>query len=217
MNKFQYLLFDLDGTLTDPFEGITKSFQYALAAYGIHADCSELTPVIGPPLIDSFRDFYGFNDKNGMDAVWRYRERFETIGWRENKLLDGVPEMLSKLCEAGKTLALTTSKPYVFASKILNEFSLTKYFNVTVGAELDGSIGTKAEVINKALHELGSPDKSKVIMIGDRKQDVLGAKQCGISSMGVRVGYAEPNELENAGADYITDTIADLTEFLLSH
>ncbi len=213
--NFKYLLFDLDGTLTDPYEGITKSFQYALDYYGIEAKQEDLLFVIGPPLIDSFCGFYGFDREKGEEAVAKYRERFSVVGWRENRLLDGVQEMLSSLKESRKVVALATSKPYVFAEKIIAEFDIARYFDVTVGADFEGNISSKAQVITKVLTELGNPDLSEVVMIGDREHDILGAKKCGIKSIGVRVGYAAEGELENAGADFIIDTIEELTEFLL--
>ena len=214
-HSFKYLLFDLDGTLTDPYEGITKSFQYALSAYGIEAKQEELLCVIGPPLIDSFCGYYGFDKKKGEEAVAKYRERFGVVGWRENRLLDGVDEMLSKLKESGMVIALATSKPFVFAKKIIEEFDIAKYFDIVVGAEIDGSVSTKPQIIEKVLSKLGITDLSEVVMIGDREHDIIGAKKCGIKSIGVRVGYAAEGELENAGADYIVDTIEELTEFLI--
>jgi len=216
-NNFKYLLFDLDGTLTEPYEGITKSFQYALNAYGIKAEQSELLPVIGPPLIDSFCNMYGFDEKTGWEAVNKYRERYEKTGWRENSLICGVPEMLDELKRSGRRIALATSKPYVFALKILKEYNIEKYFDAAVGAELNGEKGTKPEIIRKALKELDCKNPAIAAMVGDRKYDISGAKQCGTAAVGVRVGYAEEGELEAAGADYIADTIYDLKEFLLAH
>ena len=215
--KYKYILFDLDGTLTDPYEGITRCFKYALEHFGIEARQEDLTPVIGPPLIDSFRDMFGFDTETGWMAVNKYRERYETIGWRENRLLDGVDPMLKGLKEDGRRIALATSKPYVFAKKIIEEYGISEYFDAVVGAELDGRRGTKAEVIDRAVEELGSPDKSRIIMVGDRKNDVEGAAACGITCLGVRVGYAEPGELEAAGADYIADTVDDMYKFLLNN
>lgn len=215
--EYKYLLFDMDGTLTDTYEGITKSFKYALAHFGIEEECEALKKVIGPPLIDSFCSFYGFDEETGRKAVEKYRERYSGVGWRENTLFDGVEDMLCKCKAAGRTVALATSKPWFFAEKILKEHGISKYFDVTAGAELDGSIGTKSQVIQKALSELGNPPKDSVLMIGDRRHDVEGAKLCGIDCVGVCVGYADDGELEKAGADYIVDTIEDLKEFILSH
>ncbi|MEE1047193.1 MAG: HAD-IA family hydrolase [Clostridia bacterium] len=211
----KYILFDLDGTLTDPFEGITKSFQYALRAYGIEKKQEELLCVIGPPLIDSFMDFFGFDEKTGMEAVAKYRERFSVVGWQENKLLYRVPEMLEALKKEGKIVALATAKPEVFARKIIEKFGISQYFDVVSGATLDGKIGTKTQVMKKALEMLGNPSPDEVVMVGDRDNDVSGAKECGVRCIGVRVGYASEGELEEAGADYIIDTIDELKEFLI--
>ena len=212
--KYQYLLFDLDGTLTNPYEGITKSFQYALNAYGIEAEQSELTFVIGPPLTDVFCDVYGFDEAKAIEALAKYRERFSDVGWRENEIIDGVPQMLEELKGAGKTLCLATSKPEVYAIKILELFDIYKYFDVVVGAELDGSVCEKHQIIGKVLKRLDNPPLDKAVMIGDRKHDVIGAKRCNIASLGVKTGFAEDGELEEAGADFICDTIEELTEFL---
>lgn len=210
-------MFDLDGTLTEPYEGITKSFQYALKAYGIDVKQSDLLPVIGPPLIDSFCSMFGFDEKTGWEAVRKYRERFENVGWRENSLIDGVPDMLDALKRQGKKIALATSKPFVFADKIIKEYKIDKYFDVAVGAELNGEKGTKKEIITKTLKKLNCSRPGLAVMVGDRRYDIEGARQCGTAAIGVRVGYAEKGELEKAGAEYIADTIADLKNFLLSH
>lgn len=215
MGKYKYLLFDLDGTLTNPYEGITKSFQYALSAYGIEEKQENLTFVIGPPLTKVFHDVYGFDEQTSLDAVAKYRERFNHIGWRENEILDGIPEMLEKLKNEGKTLCLATSKPKLYADKIIDLFDIAKYFDVSVGAELDGSVCEKNQIIGKVLDCLGNPPKDEVLMIGDRSHDILGAKQCGISSVGVKTGFADENELEDAGADYIADTVDELEKLLL--
>ena len=212
---YQYLLFDLDGTLTDPYEGITKSFQYALASFGIEEKQEDLTWVIGPPLIDAFMGYYGFSKEQGEAAVAKYRERFSVTGLYENQVYPGILELLEKLQKAGKTICLATAKPEIFAKRILEKFGLAPYFSVVVGAELDGTRNYKKDVIAEVLLQLGNPPLEKVLMIGDRKQDIDGAKACGIKSMGVRFGYAEPGELENAGADYAVNTVAELTGFLL--
>lgn len=212
--KYKYVLFDLDGTLTDPFEGITKSFKYALNAFGIDEDCQDLKKVIGPPLINSFRDFYGFDEEMGKAAVAKYRERFADIGWRENRLLDGVPQMLEAVKNTGAGIALATAKPLVFAKKIIEEYDIAKYFDAVAGAELDGSINTKSQVVAKALDFFGNPPRDEVIMVGDRRDDVVGAGENGVKCIGVRVGYAEEGELESAKAEYIVDTIEELKNFL---
>lgn len=217
MDMFRYMLFDLDGTLTDPFEGITKCFQYALASFGIEEEQENLKKVIGPPLIDAFMEFYGFSREKGEKAVAKYRERFSVVGLFENRVYPGIPEMLSRLKDAGKVLCLATAKPEVFAKRILERFDLAQYFTVVVGAELDGTRNYKNEVITEVLKQLGNPPLDEVLMIGDRKQDIVGAKECGVSALGLRFGYAEPMELEDVGCEVYAETVKELEEYLLTH
>ena len=212
---YRILMFDLDGTLTDPKEGITKSFQYALECCGIKEDLENLNRVIGPPLIDSFMEFYSFDREKGMYAVEKYRERFSKTGIHENALYPGIKELLRDLKKIGKTVALATSKPIIFAEQILEEFKIGEYFDVKVGSELDGRLSYKNEVIGEVLRRLGNPPKDSALMIGDRKQDIEGAKALGVHSLGVRFGYAEKGELERAGADYILDSVEDVRSFLI--
>ncbi|MGN0364363.1 MAG: HAD hydrolase-like protein [Suilimivivens sp.] len=219
---FRYCLFDLDGTLTDPREGITKSVQHALRAFGIEeSDLTKLEPFIGPPLKDSFMEFYGFTEEQAVKAIKIYRERFAPIGVLENQILPGVSQMLEKLQKAGIHLAVASSKPTIFVRQILQHFSIEQYFDVIVGSELDGTRGTKEEVVEEALRQLGvltmQVDKrhSSCAMIGDRKFDMQGAKAHGITGVGVEFGFAQPGELEAEGADYIANTVEELQEYLL--
>lgn len=216
----EILLFDLDGTLTDPKEGITKCVQYALSHFDIEVeDLNELMCFIGPPLVESFREFYGFDKAKAELAVEKYRERFKDIGIFENGVYDGVIELLKACKQAGKKLCLATSKPEVFAVRILNKYSMSEYFDEVVGSTLDGTINSKDEVICEAFRRLDISNdklKSNVIMIGDRKHDILGAKKCGIESIGVRFGYAKEGELEEAGADYIVSTVSELKDLCCS-
>ncbi len=206
-----YVLFDLDGTLTDPKEGITRCVQYALAKFGIAADCDELIPFIGPPLQASFREFYGMSEEESTRAVAFYRERFSDIGLFENKVYPSIPDVLSELRRRGKTLAVATSKPTVYSVRICEKFGLSQYFDHIIGSELDGRRVEKADVIEEALRVLGC-SAAQAVMIGDRKFDILGAHQCGLKAVGVRYGYAADNELEDAGAD----AIVSRPELLLS-
>lgn len=219
---FQYCLFDLDGTLTDPKEGITKSVQYALRAFGIEeTDLNKLEPFIGPPLIDSFMEFYGFDEAMAKKAVDRYRERFAPIGVLENKLIPGTEQMLCHAREKGIHMAVASSKPLCFVRQILQHFEIDQYFEVVIGSELDGSGCAKEEVVEKALIRLGvnSMDEEKrhryCAMIGDRKFDIQGAKAHGLTGIGVSFGYAAGGELREAGAEYIVDTMKEL-EILLT-
>ena len=214
----KYLLFDLDGTLTDPKIGITTCVQYALRHFGIEEpDLDKLEGFIGPPLADSFQQFYGFNEKQAKEAIQAYRERFNTVGLYENEIYPGIPEMLARLKNAGKKLAVASSKPTVYVQKILQHFGIEQYFDVIVGSELDGTRSQKEEVIKEALRQLYQGEKienDKAVMIGDRKFDIQGAKEFGLISVGVSFGYASPGELEQADADYIADTVAELEELL---
>ena len=217
---YQSILFDLDGTLTDPKEGITKCVQYALKHFNIEEnDLNHLTCFIGPPLQHSFMTFYGLDEAQAKVAVAKYRERFSTIGLFENGVYKGIKEMLEALRKQGKKLAVATSKPYIYAEKILENYHLKQYFEVIVGSELDGTRSNKAEVIQEVFKQLklNEEDKYETIMVGDRKQDILGAKACHIHSIGVKFGYAEEGELELAGADYIVNNVMNLQEFLLHH
>lgn len=214
--QYQYILFDLDGTLTDPKEGITKSFQFALQSFGIVEHTENLLKVIGPPLIDSFKDFYGFTNKQAQEAVKKYRQRFESIGLYENALYPGVKEMLSDLKKHGKKIALATSKPQKFAIEILKHFEIVSYFDVTVGSELDGKRSEKSEVIGEVLRQFSWPPKESVLMIGDRKYDILGGRKCGVDTVGVTFGYAEPGEFESVRPKYIINSMKALHLFLLN-
>ncbi len=212
MKKYNVILFDLDGTITDPGIGITNSVAYALKKYGITVeDRAELYKFIGPPLHESFEKFYGLD---GLQAVEDYREYYRDRGIYENLVYDGVEEMLKKLNDAGKKVILATSKPEIFAREVLRHFGLTDYFYYAAGANLDGTLTDKAEVIAYALREGGVTDKSTVVMIGDREHDIIGAKKNGIDSMGVLYGYGSREELEAAGADYVAATVEELTRIL---
>ena len=212
MDKYSVILFDLDGTITDPGMGITNSVAHALKKYGITVeDRAELYKFIGPPLHESFEKFYGLN---GLQAVEDYREYYRDRGIYENLVYGGVEEMLKKLNAAGKKVILATSKPEIFAREVLRYFNLTDYFYYAAGANLDGTLTDKAEVIAYALKEGGVTDKSTVVMIGDREHDIIGAKKNGVDSIGVLYGYGNREELESAGADCIVATVEELTETL---
>lgn len=214
--NYQYILFDLDGTLTDPKLGITKSVAYALKSYGIQVDdLDSLLKFIGPPLQESFVKYYGFSEEQGAEAVEKYREYFKPYGIYENKVYDGVENMLTELVKCGKKVILATSKPTVFANVILEYFHLDKYFTCAVGSELDGSRVKKGEVITEALRQAGVTDKSLAVMIGDREHDILGAKENGIDSIGVLYGYGDRAEHEAAGAGMIVESVEQLLQLLI--
>ena len=215
----QYLLFDLDGTLTDPKVGITTCVQYALASFGIdEPDLDKLEPFIGPPLKDSFMKFYHMDDQQAEAAVEKYRERFRDTGIFENKLYEGVPEMLQALNSKGMFMAVASSKPTVFVERILEHFHIARYFKVVVGSELDGTRVNKDEVVAEALKRLFGDkpvEKNKVYMIGDRSFDAEGARAMGVESVCVTYGYGSIEELKAAKADYIVRSVEELKKFLL--
>lgn len=216
---YSYILFDLDGTLTDPKEGITKCVQYALKYFGIEADTDDLVDFIGPPLLESFQKYYYLDDAQGQVALKKYRERFTDIGIFENGVYPGIAELLSHLQQQGRKIALATSKPGVYAQRILERYELMPYFDVVVGSEMDGRRTDKAEVIAEALRQLQvqPPFNRSVLMVGDRLHDMIGAKKNGIDALGVYYGYAHDGELEKAGADVTVHSVAALTEFFEMH
>lgn len=214
--KNQYILFDLDGTLTDPKEGITKSVQYALNKMGIREDdLDALCPFIGPPLAESFQKYYHMTEEESLKAVEYYREYFAAKGIFENEVYEDVPEMLEELQEAGRTLIVATSKPTDYAEKILEHFQLDDYFDFVAGATMDSSRVRKQDVIGYALEELELVDYSELVMVGDRRHDIEGAKEFEIPSIGVLYGYGSRKELAEAGADQLVRTVKELQEALL--
>ncbi len=223
MNMYRYLLFDLDGTLTDPAEGITNCVSYALAHFGIDAVPETLTSFIGPPLVDQFMSYAGFDRETAILAVEKYRERFRDIGIFENRVLDGIPALLKALQERGYILCVSSSKPEIFVNRILEKYDLARYFTVTVGAEMDGRRSKKAEVIEETLRRLGEQypdadfsDRSACLMIGDRIHDIEGAEKCRMDALGVTFGYAAEGELESSSAKGIVDTPEALLAFISS-
>ena len=213
---FNIIFFDLDGTLTNPEKGITTCVQYALESFGIiEPDNKKLTPFIGPPLKECFMGIYGLNDVDADRAVEKYRERFSTVGLYENEILAGIPQMLQTLREAGKTMAVVTAKPYVYAVEILKHFDILKYFDEVFGPSFDELHIGKSIIVERAVNHYGKENICHMVMVGDRKMDIEGAKHNSITSVGVRFGFAEEDELEDAGADYIADTGNALSEILM--
>ncbi len=215
----KYLLFDLDGTLTDPKRGICTCVQYALEAFGIHEpDLDRLEPFIGPPLKESFMEFYHMEAGQAEAAVEKYRERFREKGIFENKVYRGIPAMLRTLQARGMVLAVASSKPTVFVRRILEHFRIDKYFSVVVGSELDGARTQKDQVVKETLRQMfqgRKVERAQVYMIGDRRFDVEGARAAGVESVGVTYGYGGMEELKAAGADYIVRSVEELERFLL--
>lgn len=211
---YKVVLFDLDGTLTDPGLGITNSVAYALRHYGIEAENREsLYPFIGPPLADSFIKYYSFTPEKAMEAISVYREYFRDKGLYENEVYEGVRELLTEIKASGRKIVLATSKPEEFSVRILEHFDLMKYFDVVAGASMDEKRNKKGDVIAYAM-EKGGFSKEGAVMIGDREHDIFGAKENGLDSIGVLYGYGDRAELLNAGADYIAETVEDIMRYL---
>lgn len=213
---YDIVLFDLDGTLTDPKEGITKSVQYALGKMGIvEEDLEKLTIFIGPPLAASFKEFYHMNDEEAEQALQYYRERFSKVGLYENAVYNGIKELLEALQKQGKTIFVATSKPTIFSIKILEHFGLIDFFKAVIGSELDGTRVEKDEVIAFVLSQIHQYDLKKIVMVGDRKFDILGAQKNGIDVIGVSYGYGSYEELTQAKPNYIAHTVSELKQMLL--
>lgn len=206
---YRYIFWDLDGTLTDSAEGIINSVVYALKRFGIEADREELYKFVGPPLFDSFREFCGFSENDAEKAVAYYREYFADRGIFENRVYDGIEETLAKLKEKGYKLYVATSKPTEYTVRILDKFGISQYFEYVSGSSLAGNDGSKAAIIKRAVEQSGAA-ASEILMVGDRKFDIEGAKKNGVAAVGVLYGYGSRRELEEAGADYIAESAEDL-------
>lgn len=206
------ILFDLDGTLTDSADGIIKSVSYALSKMGIEHNPEELVCFVGPPLMDSFMTFYKMDETQSREAIRLYRERYGATGIFENRMYEDVPETMNKLLNDGYRLGIATCKPEKFAKIVCDKFDMTKYFEAICGTAMDAGVQTtKAEVIADALGRLGV-SASETVMVGDRHHDIEGAKSHNMTSVGVTYGYARAGELESAGADYIIDSLKELTD-----
>lgn len=202
-----HVYFDLDGTLTDPYEGISRCIVYALERLGFaHPGDEFLRKCMGPPLYETFPEIVG--DDLTLRAVDLYRERFDDVGWQENVPYDGINETLAAIKAAGHTLYVATSKPRVAAVRIVEHFGLAHYFDRVFGCELDGTRSNKAELLSYAVAE--NPPAKTRIMIGDRKHDLIGAAATGMHPIGVAYGYGSLLELTEAGAASIANSHHEL-------
>ena len=209
----KYVLFDLDGTLTDPKEGITKCVQHALKYFGIERDGDELISFIGPPLKEHFMEYASLTEEEGIKAVEVYRERFAPIGLFENRIYDGIIPMLEQLKKHGKILVLATSKPAVFAEKIVEKYGIKPFLSHLEGSELDGRNTDKALVIKNAMEKVGASAENTV-MVGDRIHDCDGAEKNSIPCIGVSYGYGGTEELEKGNAIAIAHSPGELLKIL---
>lgn len=215
--NYTVVLFDLDGTLTDPGEGITNSVMYSLKKKGIEVpDRSTLYRFIGPPLHESYENYFSFSHEQAMEAVGYYREYYAEKGIFENGVYEGIRSMLATLKEKGVLCLVATSKPEKYARQIVEHYELADYFYYVAGACMDGSRTDKAEVIAYALEQIpGDTDQSRVLMVGDRLHDIVGAKKNRIDSVGVLFGYGSEQELKEAGADYLAANTEELTAIIV--
>ncbi len=216
-DKFDTLFFDLDGTLVDSGDGIMKTVQYTLGHFGIEVeDWHVLRPFVGPPLEDSFRDFYGFSEQQALQAVEVYREEFARHGIFDQRLYPGVCDFLDEVRRRGYATALATSKMDFQARQVTGEIfpQLGKRLDRVFARDSAGRLHTKADVVRDGLCQMGISRPERVLMVGDRKFDVQGAKACGLHSAGVLFGFGDRDELEAAGADYICSSYAELLDLL---
>lgn len=212
---YDVVLFDLDGTLSDSKPGIEAGIKYALSKYDIKIENDEqMRKYLGPPIRDSFREFNGFDEETCEQAVAYYREYYSEKGLFENNLYPGMKDLLSSLKAAGKILLTATSKPQEYTDRIVDYFGIRQYFDFIAGSNMDGTRNRKAEVIRYSLDSAGITDFSKTVMVGDRKYDILGAKEIGIDSIGVLYGYGNREEFEEAGATFIVENVADIAKFI---
>ena len=211
------ILFDLDGTLTNPCDGITRCIQYALERLGKPAPATaDLLWCIGPPLRESFQKMLVGEPGETVDHALRlYRERFSTVGKFENEVYPEIPGVLDRLSRDGATLFIATSKPAIYARDIAEHFGLLRYFKKVYGSELTGKLTHKSDLIQHVM-DAESPDKAKTVMVGDRSFDILGARQCGIASIGVTYGFGSRRELEEAGASWIVNTPSEIVSCITS-
>lgn len=216
MNHFPILFFDLDGTIVDSGEGIMRCASHALHHYGIEEDWQQLAKFVGPPLEDSFIEFYAFPKEKTKEAVTVFRERYFRKGIYEQKLYTGVLEFLKKVKDSGHLTAITTSKMEIQAERVVNDIfpMLAPYFDKIYARDMEGVRHTKADVIRHAISDLGITDTSEILMIGDRKYDIIGARECGLKSCGVIFGYGGREELRDAGADYLASSYDELLEIV---
>lgn len=212
---YKVILFDLDGTLTESGEGITKSVQYALEKLGQpEPDLKKLEVFVGPPLLQQFMKYAGLDEETAVRAVEYYRERYTDIGIFENQVYPGVEDMLDKLRGKGYILAVASSKPERFVKKVLDHFDLTKYFHEIVGSEMNGGRTSKADVIEEALDRLHMGDhRDQVIMVGDKEHDVFGARKAGLKCLAVSYGYGSEDELKKAMPLKIADSAQEVLDF----
>jgi phosphoglycolate phosphatase len=214
MGEYEYILFDLDGTLAQSLKGVGNSIIYALKHFSIDAGgYQSLGKCVGPPLEYSFQSFFGLSEEDTKIAISKYREYYNEKGISECEPYDGIKNCVRRLYESGRKLVLATSKPEIYASKIIRSFGLSDCFIFEAGATLDGSRVQKEDVIRHALRETGITPEDRAVMIGDRHHDITGAAGNGLDAIGVTWGYGRTDEFD--GAVFVADTPEALLEYLL--
>ncbi len=216
MKKYDIIAFDLDGTLTNPERGLVASFVYALGKMGVdYGEKAELKRFIGPPIYEEWQRCFGFTPEESTKALLIFREYYSVYGWWDNEIYPGVKEMLEKLKCAGKKIILATSKPEIFAKKILELFDISKYFDFIGGAATDKTRDKKSEVLEYSLQSIGAKDLSQAILVGDRIYDAEGAKICGIDSLGVLYGHGSEEEVRSGGFTLVANTVEEIADILI--
>jgi phosphoglycolate phosphatase len=217
LKKYTTILFDLDGTLTDPNIGIKKSLLYALDKMGItESKGIKIANIIGPPLHESFMRYYAFSQAEAENAVSLYREYFSVKGLYENEMYAGIPELLRQLKSAQRMCICATSKPTVFAERILQHFDIDKYIEFVAGSSLGFKNTGKSEIIASVLNKITYRTLSDVVMVGDRAVDIRGAQENSIDSIAVTYGYGSMTELRRARPTYIVNSVKELGTILQS-
>lgn len=212
---YSCILFDLDGTLSDPHEGIFRCFRLGLAHVGLEEpDDQKLRAVIGPPLFDSYTQLYGLTPERAQQAIAAYRAEYAVRGYCENQLYPGIADLLRRLCESGRTVVLATSKPEEPTRDVLRHFGIAQYFHFVAAASMDARRSHKDAVIDYALQNLPGIPREQMVMIGDRQYDLLGAQRHGLDGIGVLYGYGSREELQACPHVYLASSPADLTRYL---
>lgn len=214
MKKYDVIIFDLDGTLSNSGEGITKSVQYALEKLNIQEDLENLKHFVGPPMKEEMMRSYHFTEEQAMEAVRLYRERYTPIGIYETSLYAGTTELLEDLKQSGKIIAMATSKPQAMAEEVLKYLKIENYFDFVMGADMVGGKQSKAEVLNALFEVLPTKEKAKMLMVGDTIFDVQGAKAVNVDCIGVSYGYGDRNEMIESGAIAVVDTAMELLQHI---
>lgn len=215
MKHYDVVLFDLDGTIIDSGKGVLNAVKYALNYYGDPVPpMEELRKFMGPPLKESFMEICGYSPEKAMEAISVYRQYYQEIGIHENDVYEGMPELIADLKSDGRCVIVATSKPEKFARIILEELGIAQHFTYIAGADMAETRAEKEQVLAYALEENGITDYSRVLMVGDRKFDINGAKAFGFDSLGVLFGYGSREEFEAAGATYIVNTVGELRDCL---